>query len=386
MAEGLYGLNAGERTEDDPRVAKILAALAGFSADNWAIELVDTGAGDAVDRIIGGLHQFAHEMRGRRAAADQQFEAILEVIMSMLALDFTKTAPIIDDGSTLDAMAFGLNNISHELALSMVSRSYVDNIIESMLDPLIVLHANATIERANRAATQLFGYTRDEWSGLPLATLLGDKAIVKRVVQVAEKRQPLSNIETIGMVRDGRTVPVALSASPMVDDGDTQVVCVVRDITERKQAEETMRQNVLQAEVIRAQAAAIAELSTPLIPISDRVLVMPLIGSVDSRRAQQVIETLLYGVSAHRVEAIIIDITGVAVVDTQVANAFVRAAQAVKLLGAQLILTGIRPEVAQTLTGLGLDLQNLITRSTLQSGIVFAMTQHGPGANHRQVV
>jgi rsbT co-antagonist protein RsbR len=177
-----------------------------------------------------------------------------------------------------------------------------------------------------------------------------------------------------------------LSASPMVDGGDTQVVCVVRDITERKQAEETMRQNILQAEVIRAQDAAITELSTPLIPISDRILVMPLIGSVDSRRAQQVIETLLYGVSANRAEGIIIDITGVAVVDTQVANAFVRAAQAVKLLGAQLILTGIRPEVAQTLTGLGVELQDLVTRSTLQSGIAFAMSRHGPGATHLHAV
>jgi anti-anti-sigma regulatory factor len=134
----------------------------------------------------------------------------------------------------------------------------------------------------------------------------------------------------------------------------------------------TMR---LQEEIIRSQDAALRELSTPLIPIADEVVVMPLIGSMDTRRVQQVLETLLSGVAELRARVAIIDITGVPVVDTQVANALVRAAQSVKLLGAQVILTGIRPEVAQTLVGLGADLQTIITRGTLQSGISFALRE-----------
>ncbi|MFN8566762.1 MAG: STAS domain-containing protein [Kouleothrix sp.] len=86
-----------------------------------------------------------------------------------------------------------------------------------------------------------------------------------------------------------------------------------------------------------------------MIPISDGLVAMPLIGTIDSKRAQQVIEALLSGVSAQRATTVIIDITGVQVIDTQVANALLRAAQAVKLLGAQVLLTGIRPEIAQTL-------------------------------------
>ncbi|MBX0326121.1 STAS domain-containing protein [Oscillochloris sp. ZM17-4] len=129
----------------------------------------------------------------------------------------------------------------------------------------------------------------------------------------------------------------------------------------------------LQQEIIRTQDAALRELSTPLIPIADQVVVMPLIGSLDSRRTQQVIETLLEGVSTLRARVAIIDITGVPVVDTQVANTLVRAAQSVKLLGAKVILTGIRPEVAQTLVGLGADLSSIITRGTLQSGIALAL-------------
>lgn len=131
----------------------------------------------------------------------------------------------------------------------------------------------------------------------------------------------------------------------------------------------------LQDELIQVQAAAIQELSTPLIPISDDVLVMPLIGTIDSARTQQVLERLLTGIAQSRAHTAILDITGVAIVDTQVANALIRAAQAVQLLGAKVVLTGIRPEVAQTLIGLGIDLRNIITRSTLQTGIAYATGQ-----------
>lgn len=128
----------------------------------------------------------------------------------------------------------------------------------------------------------------------------------------------------------------------------------------------------LQEEIIQNQAVAIQELSTPLIPISEGVLVMPLIGTIDSTRAQQVMERLLTGIAETQSHTVILDITGVAVVDTQVANALTRAAHAARLLGACVVLTGIRPEVAQTLVGLGTNLQQIITQSTLQAGITFA--------------
>ncbi|MCG8348074.1 MAG: PAS domain S-box protein [Chloroflexales bacterium] len=161
----------------------------------------------------------------------------------------------------------------------------------------------------------------------------------------------------------------AVWAFPMPNN---RVSIAFEDITERKRAEEALRRSLLQEEVIHAQEAALAELSTPLLSISENMVVMPLIGSVDSRRAQQVLDTLLEGVAASNANVVVLDITGVSVVDTQVANALIRAAQAVRLLGAQVVLTGIRPEVAQTLVGLGVDLGGIITQSTLQSGIASA--------------
>jgi anti-anti-sigma regulatory factor len=144
-----------------------------------------------------------------------------------------------------------------------------------------------------------------------------------------------------------------------------------RDITDRKHAAEERQR--LQEELIVAQAAALEELSTPLIPISDSVLVMPLIGRVDSRRASQILEALLVGVQEQQANLVIVDITGVNVVDTQVGQAIIQAARAVKLLGAQVMLTGIRPEVAQTLVALGIDLADIMTHSSLQRGIAYAL-------------
>lgn len=148
-------------------------------------------------------------------------------------------------------------------------------------------------------------------------------------------------------------------------------VAIIRDISAQMAAEAERQQ--LQQQVIEAQQAALAELSTPVIPISDQVMVMPLIGSIDSGRAGQLVERLLEGVVGNHASTAIIDITGVPVVDTQVAQTLLRAAQAASLVGARVILTGIRPEVAQTLVGLGVDMGAIITRSTLQSGITYAL-------------
>ncbi|NJL03712.1 MAG: PAS domain S-box protein [Chloroflexaceae bacterium] len=150
-----------------------------------------------------------------------------------------------------------------------------------------------------------------------------------------------------------------------------KVANLLRDVTTQRQQE--AEREALQQQLIEAQRYALRELSTPLIPISERVVIMPLIGAIDSNRAQQVMETLLEGVAQHSAELAILDITGVQVVDTQVAQAFIQAAQAVRLLGAQVMLTGIQPQIAQTLVHLGVDLDGIITRGSLKAGIAAAL-------------
>ncbi|MGQ9482122.1 PAS domain-containing protein [Chloroflexus sp.] len=155
------------------------------------------------------------------------------------------------------------------------------------------------------------------------------------------------------------------------DGKAVRMVGMMQNISEIKTIEFERLQ--MQAEIIDAQERALRELSTPLVPISDRAVALPLIGTIDQRRANLIIETLLEGVSARGAEMVIVDITGVATVDTFVADALIRAARAVRLLGTQVVLTGISPEVAQTLVSLGADLSIFATRATLQDGIALAM-------------
>jgi rsbT co-antagonist protein RsbR len=107
------------------------------------------------------------------------------------------------------------------------------------------------------------------------------------------------------------------------------------------------------------------------------VLVLPLVGQIDPRRASQIMETLLEGISAQVADVVIIDITGVPVVDTQVANYLIQAARAARLLGAKIVLVGIGPEIAQTIIQLGVDLSDITTRANLESGISYALSLQG---------
>jgi GAF domain-containing protein/anti-anti-sigma regulatory factor len=147
------------------------------------------------------------------------------------------------------------------------------------------------------------------------------------------------------------------------------------ELAERERSEQA--RVALQEEIIRVQSTRLAELSTPIIPITDRIMVMPLIGMMDAERAQQVLSNALQGVQLNRAEVVIIDITGVKLVDTEVASTLLRTASALRLLGAQAVITGIRPEVAQTLIGLQIDLGAIVTKGTLQGGIAYALMRTG---------
>ncbi|GGH87622.1 rsbT co-antagonist protein RsbR [Pullulanibacillus pueri] len=124
---------------------------------------------------------------------------------------------------------------------------------------------------------------------------------------------------------------------------------------------------------VSIQKRALMELSAPLIPVMEYLAVMPLIGTIDTERAKLIMENLLEGVIAYRTEVVLIDITGVPVVDTMVAHHIIQAAEAVRLVGSECVLVGIRPEIAQTIVNLGIELGEFPTKSTLKKGIEYAL-------------
>lgn len=196
--------------------------------------------------------------------------------------------------------------------------------------------------------------------------------MLERYCQALDSGEPLHLNEVSVKVPEVGMRTAQISAIPLSND----MLCIkVADITEQKQVLEAQRQMLEQQAIINSQQEALADISTPLIPITDSVVIMPLIGAVDTRRAQQMMETLLHGISQMTARFAILDITGVPIVDTQVAHVLIQAAQSVRLLGGQVILTGIRPEVAQTLVGLGVNLNDLIVRGNLQSGVAYATVE-----------
>ncbi len=127
-------------------------------------------------------------------------------------------------------------------------------------------------------------------------------------------------------------------------------------------------------DTLRRHQAAIRELSTPCIRVHDRVLLLPLVGTVDSARAQQIMETVLTRVVDEQAKVLILDIAGVPVVDTKVAQHLMQTTAAVKLVGARTILTGISAQVARTIVQLGVDISTMDTVSRLQDGIELALS------------
>ena len=121
--------------------------------------------------------------------------------------------------------------------------------------------------------------------------------------------------------------------------------------------------------IIREQQAAIRELSTPVLQVRDRLLILPIIGVLDSQRARQLTEQLLSAIQANRAKVVVIDITGVVTIDLNVANHLVQTVQATRLMGATAIITGLSSSIAQTLVDLGVDVSMIRSVGDLQGGL-----------------
>jgi rsbT co-antagonist protein RsbR len=121
--------------------------------------------------------------------------------------------------------------------------------------------------------------------------------------------------------------------------------------------------------VIREQQDAIHELSTPVLQVRERLLILPIIGVLDSQRARQLTEQLLAAIQSSRAKVVVIDITGVATIDVTVANHLVQTVEAARLMGASAIITGLSSKIAQTLVDLGVDLAMMRTVGDLQGGL-----------------
>jgi rsbT co-antagonist protein RsbR len=228
-------------------------------------------------------------------------------------------------------------------------------------------------------------YANEEFArsvGLTIEEVLGrdDYAIFDREIADSLRRHDADLIaarrlmarEDPGVGPDTGRIYWSLKFPLFTEAGEPLAICgMVNDITPIRLDQKERAS--LQQQIIDYQKLLLAELSTPLIPVADGVLVMPIIGTVDDARARRIMEALLEGISRHRARSVILDVTGVSVMDAHVAEALLRSARGARLLGAEVILTGIRPAIAQILAGLGVETGDLITLGSLQSGIAYAL-------------
>lgn len=223
-----------------------------------------------------------------------------------------------------------------------------------------VIHRRAPVliqedlpEALEQIGVELIGPVAESWLGVPL--MIGDRVL--GVIAVQSYTTPHLYDE------HDRDLLTAISTHAAIAIENAHLF----EETQRA-LEEVRAANERQRELLDT----VRELSTPLMPVAEDVLVLPLIGTIDTRRAEQIMEVLLEGVTRHRARVVIVDITGVPVVDTNVANYLLQATQALRLVGAESVLVGITSDVAQTMVGLGLDLRILVTRSDLRGGMEYA--------------
>jgi rsbT co-antagonist protein RsbR len=254
--------------------------------------------------------------------------------------------------------------------------------IENSAELALATDTDGRIVYANPASLRLTGFTEKQMlvSSFDEIFDLSDEQH-RQVSQCLTKKQS-AGFETSARRKDGTLFPVRLGISPLETGAKTGgLVLIGTDITEHKQAEEEHER--LQQEIIEAQRSALEQLSTPIIPVMDApggsgsILVMPLIGSIDSTRALDITRSLLAGISQYRAKVVIVDITGVPIVDTGVANHLYKTLQAARLKGAQTIITGITEAVAETIVDLGIDWSKVTTLSDLQTGLIYALESLG---------
>ncbi|XYH93163.1 protein kinase domain-containing protein [Sorangium sp. So ce1128] len=214
----------------------------------------------------------------------------------------------------------------------------------------------------NSATAGVFTAVRVELLGLlsSQASITIENALLLEGIQAANEEVQLANARLEREVEQ-RTRELERSNAELA-----------RELEDRTRGE--AERAALREQVVEAQKARLLELMAPLMPISEDVLVMPIIGTVEAERAAQIMEVALAGAQQTGARALILDITGMRYVDTNVVGALVSVANALRLLGTEPLFTGIRPDVARTMVELGVDLQAMTTLSTLRAGIARALS------------
>ncbi len=254
--------------------------------------------------------------------------------------------------------------------LDQIDSNLAFNILQQIPTPILAVNRDMAVIFLNKAGQTMIGKSLKEIKGMPCRDVFNSRHCGTgdcRMKQVIDGEHSFTTRNEMEV--DGRKIPIEYTAAAM-KDSDGNIVGgleYILDITER----------VRQEKKLKEQSQTIMEISTPAIKLWERVVILPVVGVVDSLRAQQMMNTMLAKIMETSAKVIILDIQGVAAVDTAVANHLIKIAKATKLMGCRCIISGISPAVAETLVQLGIELGEIATNSTLQDALSDAFTLMG---------
>jgi len=240
--------------------------------------------------------------------------------------------------------------------------------VDAMADEVLMLDREGRILTWNPGAQSLKGYTAAEVIGKDVSMFYTEEdrqaGLARRELQTALATGRFQ-FEGWRVKKDGERFWADVVLTPMRDESGEHIgfVKFARDLTERVERER----------LVQKQRDEIMQLSTPVIQVWDRVLALPIIGTLDSQRAQRLTENLLQKISDEEAAIIIIDISGVPAIDSQVAQHLMKTIDGARLMGAESIISGVRPETAQAMVHLGVNIGNIRSRATLRDALQLAI-------------
>ncbi|TWT26021.1 PAS domain S-box protein [Planomicrobium sp. CPCC 101110] len=249
-----------------------------------------------------------------------------------------------------------------EALTAIIEREKLYSLLIEQSSEIIIIHQNHQVLYINDSGSKALRGTKEEIVGASVLDIIKEEykeAIVQRIQRVMATNQPAQLIEQTMRRLDGTPIDVEVNCSPITYRNQRAIQSVLRDITSRKEAER--KQQELMKEI--------NSISAPIVPVSEGVSILPLVGSIDARRAKQLAEDIPGKIQDFNVEYLIIDFSGTYNIDNFVAEYLFQISKTISLLGIKPILTGLRPELARKVVDIGVDLSALHTMATVQQAV-----------------
>ena len=288
--------------------------------------------------------------------------------------------PLREDGEVYAVMGFAQDITQHKNAQqeTIASERRFRSLFEAIQDIYFRLDPKTfTILQVNPAGVRGLGFeSEDEVIGKSLLDMFQNpedlSVLIDGVSKSVESGKSMPTVEAVCKLQDGRELMVEVTPHFTFNEAGeiVEVDGIIRDVTEHRQAEIDLRVSEERLkEMVDKLKVSQVDMSVPVIQAWDRILALPLIGLIDNARAQHIMEVTLHKIVNTQSQVLILDVTGVGSLDTNVTDHLLKMIRAVRFLGAKCAITGVSPEVAQTMLGLGIDTKGLVIKRDMQDGL-----------------